>query len=163
MSDAQIQKQDLWWWKIRKPVKFQNCPKKLSPQWFGHKISEPIDFHDNVVIIQHKLMIFSKKKLGSELTLRWSDTPWCIFDILSSFWVHWDTLVHWPIISRSYRLQHLFCRHNLSYHTYINTYIHTYIVCECDAPELASMVVWLGLESWAKFTCLSGLVYFFHI
>ena len=61
MSDAQIQKQDLWWWEIQKPEKFQNCPQKLFPQWFGRKISEPIDFHDNVVIIQHKLIMFSKK------------------------------------------------------------------------------------------------------
>ena len=33
---------------------------KTFPEWFGHETSEPIGFHDNVVIIQRKL-IFSKK------------------------------------------------------------------------------------------------------
>ena len=70
--------------------KSETVLKKKNLGWFGHKTSEPIGF---------------PKKLGSELTLRWSNTPWSIFDILSSFWVYWDTLVHWHIISRSYRLQ----------------------------------------------------------
>ena len=40
--------------------------------WFGHKESEPIGVHDNFVIIQRKLMF--KKRIGSTLTWRWSDT-----------------------------------------------------------------------------------------
>ena len=101
---AKSKKTDLWWWKNTKSLqKIQNCPPKKFPGWFGHKTSEPNGFPDNFVFIQRKL-IFSEKKLCSKLTLRWSDTPWCIFDILSSFWVHWDTLAHQHIISRSYGL-----------------------------------------------------------
>ena len=49
---------------------------------------------------------FFPKKICSKLTLRRIDTPWCIFDILSWFWVQsqWFLLVpltrFWPILRK---------------------------------------------------------------
>ena len=63
MSDAQIQKPDLWWWKNQKSLqKSKTVLQKKFPEWLGHKNSQPIGFYDSVVIIQRKLM-FSKKYL----------------------------------------------------------------------------------------------------
>ena len=104
MFDAQIQKPDLLWFK-KNYKSLQKSKtilwKKKNPEWFSHKTSEPLGCHDTVVIIQRKLMF---KKIGSEQTWSWSDTPWCIFDILSLFWVHWDTdrlVHHYKIIETS--------------------------------------------------------------
>ena len=35
----------------KRPTKIQNSPPKNFPELFGHKTSEPIGFHDNIVII----------------------------------------------------------------------------------------------------------------
>ena len=52
-----------------------------------HTISAFLGAFLEEYLVQHT-QIFPKK---------WSNTFWCIFDILSSFWVHWDTLAHWHI------------------------------------------------------------------
>ena len=104
MSNAQIQKPDLWWWKNSKSL--QKSKTALQKNFFSDLVIKQV----NLLVFMTILWLFSvncwfQKKISSKLTLRRSDTPWCIFDILSSFWVHWDTLAHWHIISRSYRLQ----------------------------------------------------------
>ena len=48
--------------KSKKATNIQNCHLEKIPEWFGHKTGEPTGFHDNVVIIQCKLM-FPKKVL----------------------------------------------------------------------------------------------------
>ena len=49
--------------KIQKAYKNPKLSSKKFPEWFRHKTSEPIGFHDNVVVIQHKQMFFPPKKL----------------------------------------------------------------------------------------------------
>ena len=60
MSDAQIQKPDLGWWKNPKGIqKSKTVRQHFFPEWFGNKTSQPIGFYESVVVIQRKL-IFSK-------------------------------------------------------------------------------------------------------
>ena len=85
--------------KLKKANQNHKLPSKFFlVEWFGHKASEPIGFYDNILIIQRKLLF--PKKNSSKLIVRRFDTPWCIFDILSAFWVQWDTMAHWHSISR---------------------------------------------------------------
>ena len=107
--------------KLKKPV--TQCPmaksknnifddENIQKAYKNSKMSSKKKFLSDLVIKQVNLLVFMtmlwifsanwcfQKYLGSELTLRWSDTPWCIFDILSSFWVQWDTLALWHIITR---------------------------------------------------------------
>ena len=82
--------------KSKKPKKNSNCPRKKIPVWLGHKTSELIGFHGNVVIIQYKQMF--KNELGSKLTLRRSVT--C--DVFSTFWVYSEYIgTHWHIRTSS--------------------------------------------------------------
>ena len=111
--------------KLTKPVTQCALPKsknqifddqKIQKAYKNPRLSSKKLFLSDLVIKQVKVLVlmtmlwlFSAnwclKKMGSELTSRWSNTPWCIFDPLSSFWFHWDTLSHWHIISRSYWLR----------------------------------------------------------
>ena len=61
MSDTQIQKPDIWWWKNPKSLKeLKTVIWNKFPEWFGTKTGELIGFYDTLVIIQGKLM-FSRK------------------------------------------------------------------------------------------------------
>ena len=55
-------KKSFTWCKSKKqiyhPEKNSATPKKSFPDWFGHKTSESICFHKDVVIYQRKLMLF---------------------------------------------------------------------------------------------------------
>ena len=83
MSNAQIQKPDLCWQKIPKSLeKSRSLHKKKFPEWFGHKTIGPIGFHDNVVIIQCKLM-FKKKRFQSDFKVIWYTLMY-----FWTFWVH---------------------------------------------------------------------------
>ena len=40
-------------------------------EWFGHKTSEPIGFHDNIVIIQRKLFFSKRNQFQTDLKAVW--------------------------------------------------------------------------------------------
>ena len=81
--------------KSKKPTQIQNCPPKKIPEWFGPKTSEPIGFHDNVVIIQRKLMFPKKNWFRTDFKVVWYTLMyfWHSEFILSSLG-HIGTLAH---------------------------------------------------------------------
>ena len=89
--------------KSKNPTQIENCLGNKFPGWFDHKNKSTYCFITVSWLFSANWCFH--KIFYSKLTLRWSDTPWCIFDIPRSCLVHWDTLAHWHIISRSYRLQ----------------------------------------------------------
>ena len=72
MANAQIQKPDIWWWKNSKSLqKSKTALQKKILELFGHKTSEPIGFHDNIVIIQRKLLIPKKNQFQTDFKAVW--------------------------------------------------------------------------------------------
>ena len=57
--------------KSKKPTKIKNCPLEKNSEWFGHKTGEPTGFHDNVVIIQRKLMFPKKSFFQTDIKVVW--------------------------------------------------------------------------------------------
>ena len=45
--------------------------QKKFPEWFGHKTSDLIGFHDNDVIIQHKMMFSKKNWFRTDFKVVW--------------------------------------------------------------------------------------------
>ena len=64
--------------KSQKPTKIKNCPPKKILEWFGNKKIVNLSFFKTVLWLFTANWIF-QNIFAFELTLRWSDTPWCIF------------------------------------------------------------------------------------
>ena len=59
--------------KFKKPTKIKkNALQKKFLEWFGHKTSKStIDFHDNIVIIQRKLLFPKKNQFQTDFKAVW--------------------------------------------------------------------------------------------
>ena len=90
--------------KIQKAYKNPKLASKTKfLEWFGHKTSEPIGFHDNIVIIQRKLLFPKKSQFQTDFKAGWYTLMyfWHSELILSSIWHNGTLAQHYQIIQSS--------------------------------------------------------------